>query len=143
MATQRRPRKPLRSELSDGIRKNRISRDIKTIPVNCVKEQRVQTIEESDYPIKNSVEEVSSEELIVNINENDSSPNQVLDSDDQGDRAIENDENDYLGFDGSTIIFSNEDEEKFRHKAKDLGIKNWWNKRIENLLVEMEELQGD
>lgn len=110
MAAQRRSRKPLRSELSEGIRKNREAKPIKTIVPTFV------GIEQFSEPIViESKNEIINEEIV----EDPTSETDLIE-----DQAVESSEEDAI-----------------RAKAKELGISNWWNKKIETLEFEIEEIQ--
>lgn len=129
MVIKRRQRKPLRSELSDGIRKTRKTSAIQTIPAPeitapVVKEPTVEVIVDTS-PISGSID--NDENLLEKEDVSDSQTN----------------ENESFNFDGSSEVISSTEEEALRQKARDLGIKNWWNKKIESLLVEIEQLQGE
>ena len=97
MAIQKRSRKPLRSELSDGVKRERTNREIRTIPL----------------PDKNI--EIHVEEEIEILQDD-----QIQFEEPQENQA---------------------EEELIREKARELGIKNWWNKKIDSLLAEIKELE--
>ena len=116
MAAKRRPRRPLRSELSDGIRKTRRPRPIKTVAPQLV----LPKVKKEDEVVADAVvEEVVVEELPGPAPETDTT------------EVTEGPSEEEL------------EEQRLRDLAKDLGVKNWWNKKIETLQIEIEGLQSE
>lgn len=116
MAAKRRPRKPLRSELSDGIRKTRRSRPIKTVAPQQAPPKKKEEVEVVPEPVivMPAVVEEAVEELLEPV---------VEVAEDPSEEELE--------------------EQRIRDLAKDLGITNWWNKKVETLRLEIEELESE
>lgn len=114
MAAKRRPRKPLRSELSDGVRKKRKGKPIKTVAPSLAVEPRQAIVE----AVEEAVEEVVVEEVVE-------APVEPVEE--QSEPEVEE--------------VSEEDE--LRAKAKEMGVSHWWTKKVETLRVEIEELESE
>lgn len=116
MVAKRRQRKPLRSELSDGIRKTRKVSGIVTVVPEIsirVKDDREVTLE---ILPENTIEisENKKEDILEEITESYEEELEEVESEEQA----------------------------IRKAAQELGISHWWKKKIENLKLEIEKLEN-
>lgn len=132
MATKRRPRRPLRSELSDGIKKVRKNKPVKTVTPYFVDVYQNNSSLEKDEPVFEEVfEEVELEDS-----------NEVLEVESEIEN-IEDEIQDELEEEAEETKEELTEEDLLRARAKELGVSNWWNKKVETLQAEIKELESE
>ncbi len=120
MAAKRRPRKPLRSELSDGVRRKRNEKPFKTVAPTLAT-RPLQAIVEA---VEEVVDEVVTAEVDTAPEEPTEEPQEVIVESEPEEEAPS-------------------EEDELRAKAKEMGVSHWWTKKVDTLRSEIKELESE